>query len=63
MIGGSTEKKWEVTLGPEAFASAIDGRELGFTHPYSAAGNTLSQWLSALHTGRVGGLSTVSFSV
>jgi len=36
--------------------SAIDGRDLGFTHPYIASGNAVSQWLSALHTGRVGGL-------
>jgi uncharacterized iron-regulated membrane protein len=37
------------------FFSAIDGRDLGFTHPYAAAGNVISQWLGALHTGRVGG--------
>jgi uncharacterized iron-regulated membrane protein len=38
------------------YLSAIDGRELGFDHPYLATGNAVSQWLSALHTGRVGGL-------
>jgi uncharacterized iron-regulated membrane protein len=36
--------------------SAVDGRDLGFTHPYVASGNAVSQWLSALHTGRVGGM-------
>jgi uncharacterized iron-regulated membrane protein len=36
--------------------SADDGRELGFTHPHIAVGNAVSQWLGALHTGRVGGL-------
>jgi uncharacterized iron-regulated membrane protein len=36
--------------------SATDGRDLGFTHPYIASGNAVSQWLGALHTGRVGGL-------
>jgi uncharacterized iron-regulated membrane protein len=36
--------------------SADDGRDLGFTHPYIAGGNAVSQWLGALHTGRVGGL-------
>lgn len=38
------------------YLSAIDGRELGFAHPYIASGNAVSQWLSALHTGRVWGL-------
>jgi hypothetical protein len=35
------------------YLSTIDGRELGFTHPYIASGNAVSQWLSALHTGCV----------
>jgi uncharacterized iron-regulated membrane protein len=38
------------------FFSALDGRELGFTYPSVAGGNAFSQWLSALHTGRVWGI-------
>lgn len=38
------------------FLSASDGRELAFTYPYVAPGNAVSQWLSALHTGRVWGI-------
>jgi uncharacterized iron-regulated membrane protein len=38
------------------YLSALDGQELGFEHPYLASGNAVSQWLAALHTGRVGGV-------
>jgi uncharacterized iron-regulated membrane protein len=40
----------------QVFFSAINGRELGFAHPYSAAGNAVTSWLSSLHMARLWGL-------
>ena len=37
------------------YFSAADGRDLGFEYPSIAAGNAVSNWLSALHMRRVGG--------
>jgi uncharacterized iron-regulated membrane protein len=37
------------------YLNALNGQEVGFVHPYIASGNAVSQWLAALHTGRVWG--------